>query len=180
MLRVHNYKSKADSSAITKVLYKKRIQSIMRKKDTGAKYQLIANVIELLRLVRINSKHPELRNLRIVDGLVAECWCDEWREMKMTDLLSDIFTMLLNQCLRARASLSELSSLDSKQLEQRMYLDDPLRMVKHLDSFVNRDQGYNWGGERLLDRDEMSEHIIQTLTCRLPAGSPKNRGDEIP
>lgn len=157
------YKSEKERRAINAVLYKKRIQTILRKKDTGTKCQLISNILEILRLVRRNQKFPELQNVRIVDGR-SEIYDGKWVEIKMADLINDTFIMLQSQCSRARLPIEDLIIMSGDDITSLLQRSDPLYLSKHLDSFVNDDYGYNWEGEHLLDRDELVPHIIQCLT----------------
>jgi hypothetical protein len=174
------YKGKKESSVIKKILYKKRVRCILRKRDNGTKSQLISNILELLRFVRKNHKHPELQNVRIVDDK-AEYFDKKWHEVKTHTLVVDAFVMLQEHCIRARTPLSELVSREKKEIDIMIKREDPLQMIKHLDSFVNNDDGYNWEGERLLERDEMIPHVIAMLTLVSttpfhvpPLGDPKS------
>ena len=49
-------------------------------------------------------------------------------------------------------------------VEEEILKDDPLRLMKHLDAFINDDGGYGWNDSKLMTKKELVKIIKTTLT----------------
>jgi hypothetical protein len=151
-----SYGSNLEKKAIDKILNKKHLKEIIGSPVNYNQDALVNLILEIYKKIR----QGNLLNISIKNNKVA--YYDKvWKKCTLDSILTQEFEMLYNQCKKIQSPLNVLFSLPEKERHELCKKEDPLRVVKHLNCFINNDMGYNWGGDMLLDRKSISSHIIK-------------------
>lgn len=163
-----DYDSDTERKMVEEILSEKHMSRILRRKGGGNKEQLVENVMELVALVYRNPDVPELHNVVVPDAkedLFMYFKNEEWHIAPIGLFTQVLFLRLQTFFKRVQKPFEYYIGLDNADEEIRN--DDPLRMLKHLDAFVNNDGGYGWSDAKLVTKKELTESIKLFLSTPL-------------
>lgn len=159
-----DHNSEEENNAILKILSDKELEHFMKRDGAHDKEQFITTIIDILCTIYRNPDIPELHNVRVPDinrDTILYYRNKDWHAAHISEFTHAFFSNLIMVCKGIQKPLEYYMSLDNA--EEILYNEDPLRLMKHLDAFINGDEGYGWGDAKLVTKKEMTERIKLTL-----------------
>lgn len=121
--------------------------------------RLTHTLAEIFIEIYKNKARPSLHIARIPEpGHSVLLYIDgAWVKRPSEEVARDFYCMLQDSFGRVLRPVEYYMGCD-KMLE-----DDPMQIMKHLDSFINNDAGYNWGGKKHVSPVDMLARLEWAL-----------------
>lgn len=152
--------SKEFYSIVNDIMHEEKLTEIILKTGANDAEQLKKNIAEVIVSIYRNPEYPQLFNIYTTDD-AAMIYKNAWEEVSL-DTLYEIQYMQLQQLFKKiQKPFSYYVDFDSAR--SKLLEDDPLKLMKHLDAFVNGDDGYGWDDARLVDKNTIDIMIKSIL-----------------
>jgi hypothetical protein len=164
-----DYDSDTERKLVEEILSEEQLGKVLRRKGNGGKEQIIENVMELVGLVYRNPNVPDLHNVVVpnpADNQFMYFKNQEWHIAPISGFTQTLFLTLQTFLKKVQKPFEYYIGLDN--MDEEILNDDPLRMMKHLDAFVNNDGGYGWSDAKLVTKKELVCSIKLFLSTTHP------------
>jgi hypothetical protein len=167
MTEVIDYNSDMEGVKINSLLPIEKFKNIILKKGTGGKKQFVENITQLLIAIYRNPTASELHNIIVPNdqGSIFMYYKEhQWHTGKLDDFIQTFFIRAYTMLSNIQKPFNYYMAFDD--IDKKIYDDDPLRMMKHLNMFINDDDGYGWGDAKLITKKELTTSIKLFLICK--------------
>lgn len=142
------------------IMNEEKLTEIILKIGSGDAEQLEKNIADIIVSIYRNPVYPQLFNIYTTNN-VAMIYKNGWEEVPLNTLYEIQYTQLQRLFKKIQKPFSYYLDFDS--IESKMSEEDPLKLMKHLDAFVNDDDGYGWDDARLVDKQTIDIMIKSIL-----------------
>lgn len=153
-----DYGSKDEVALLKKMDLAKKLNNIMEQHG-----QLKKAMVSIVRLMYRNPRVPKLHNIRTCPSKKTYTYIKDskWHTAPLDDFPQAMLENVQNLLRSVQRPLSYyMSSYD------KIYMADPMRIMKHLDAFVNDDDGYGWDDPKMLTKKELIDALVAALSSR--------------
>ena len=164
-----DYGSDEERKMMEEILSEKQLSEILRRKGKGGMKQIVENILEVIGLMYRNPNTPDLHNVIIPnpeEDMFMYFRNQEWHIAPIGGFTQTLFLALQALFKKVQKPFEYYIGIDN--IEEEIQNDDPLRMMKHLDAFVNDDGGYGWSDSKLVTKKELVHSIklfLSTSAC---------------
>ena len=145
---------------INSIMNEEKLSEIILRTGTGDSEQLEKNIADVIVSIYRNPDYPQLYNIYTKED-TAMIYRNEWEKISLETLYEIQYVQMQRLFKKIQKPFSYYVDFDSIRL--KMLEDDPLKLMKHLDAFVNNDNGYGWDDTRLVDKKKIDMLIKNIL-----------------
>ena len=166
MYTMLSYNGKEFKNTINDILHEEILTDIMHDYGTGDEEQFEKHITDIITLIYKNEDHPKMCCAYVENGIFMVYKEGKWIRYPSGQFIRDQYITLHELFRQIQKPFSYYfdSFSDTDGIRQKIEEDDPLKIMKHLDAFVNDDDGYGWDGTRLVDRETIDTLIKLVLT----------------